>query len=1371
MYRRPAFIALVLGLLSGPAIARDVVIGPWTTAEEFTDVRGFLEANNVQFDVREDAVVEKLGYLVLTEPVGVSEARTLYRLLSEAGVRDYVFINRGIWADRISAGVFTQRATAMARQRYLADLGFEFSVRDRTRTITSSTLVIDSNSVDPAAYESFEAVTGFDLAAALTTSPVTRPDAAVTTPRVSRTQAEPVIEPPTPAAPEPVATKPAPLPQQPEPRVEETPTPPPEPAETRTPAIVTSPAPAPPSRLPFILIGLLAVGAAAAGAWFILRRRPRPEQTQGGPRTVEPRPRAVEAVEPVEVVLGGKVDNAVDAVSTFANRVLAGDNPNAQEVPAYLATIGHGGPDVLDLITDIVELARIESAQVQMDSVNFDPESALAEVVREHQEAAAGAGISLQFDFEPDLPDTVRTDPAKLQRIVSRLLDFAIPHTSAGRVQVHAAHRTEAEVLMVSIKHEFSNPGIDDLSDLFNHRLPRGAANQESRLGLAVSRRLANVLGGDITVQGHDEVTWEVSVLATEVTPRQLMLPHGMSLDELIESEASARESLAATSEAMSQLEAAAEAARNERDAMSARIEDELRQRAALEEESQRIKNEVEAAQADRRALETERDEIRAELAQARALAEDARDESDEELERRLAEETGRLEAEGAAAVAALEARIESEVERQQALAGEAEALRARQAAVESEVDELREQKAALDETLAQRQSEFDAEKARIEAAHREQLAASEIELTAAVARAETLESDLAAARDAQDRLRDAQAAQDAQAEANLEGLRTELATMVQARDQLTREMEELKDTNRAESEAALAEKTGEIEVLSEQLQQAESAFEAQQREASEKLESLANELAGLQAAREETSAQVEAEAARRTALEEQLREVQAENQVLQDTRSSLESELAESSEITEALKAHVDEIESALESARAQVEHRDEAQSQVAQDARENLTTLHRELEEARQLAVDQKEATEAALESANDEISTLNEQLRTAKASASNSDEAQGLREALAFAEEKMREEVERRRRIEQETASNIDSLMDDVNRANQAVKQEAEAHREAEVASREKIAELERALEEANRSLASEEHAQAEMARLSDFAKEATTQLDAAEAKIKKLTGEKKKVEQRIVKQAALLREARAAAEAIETSAPEQQMSIDLAPAAVPKPDPLETTLPMDNPVARQMILRFRERLSDYINQMRADMSGERYLDILVATNWIRKESHKLGFSALKAPIEAMELALRKQDFEHVPDHIEQVAALGARIDLTEVAVKDGSELGVRVDGSDEPLVVPIPANERKAEFLENFVSELGTRLIGLEANWMEMKTDDMSASIRWIERYGSRMELPDVMNANLELKSALENGDPDRVSQKLWNFIELYGRIELRAEEVA
>ncbi|HEU4561754.1 MAG TPA: PAS domain S-box protein [Longimicrobium sp.] len=162
----------------------------------------------------------------------------------------------------------------------------------------------------------------------------------------------------------------------------------------------------------------------------------------------------------------------------------------------------------LHLIHDLLELARAEAGQIDVDSVRTDVAELAREAAEDFRAQAAAAGLVLEVRAAEALP--ARTDPERVRQILSNLLSNAVKYTSTGQITVDAERHTNGSGPggrdCIAIRVTDTGPGIpaekqETIFQEFTRLDPE--AEHGAGVGLAISRRIARLLGGDITVSSE----------------------------------------------------------------------------------------------------------------------------------------------------------------------------------------------------------------------------------------------------------------------------------------------------------------------------------------------------------------------------------------------------------------------------------------------------------------------------------------------------------------------------------------------------------------------------------------------------------------------------------------------------------------------------------------------------------------------------------------------------------------------------------------------------------------------------------------------------------------------------------------------------
>ncbi len=194
------------------------------------------------------------------------------------------------------------------------------------------------------------------------------------------------------------------------------------------------------------------------------------------------------------------------------------------EVKECLQTIRHAVKNVLDLLSDLLDLSRIDAGATLAESSRFSLQTTLAECLSSIEPQARAKGLDVRLEPDGLINVLLETDRAKLKQILSNLLSNALRYTEKGHIRLFS-NRTDQRILIgvedtgVGIAEPDQKRIFDEFAVLEHPNRPRG---EGTGLGLAICRRLANLLQGEIlleSVPGQGStftLSLPTSVLTTE---------------------------------------------------------------------------------------------------------------------------------------------------------------------------------------------------------------------------------------------------------------------------------------------------------------------------------------------------------------------------------------------------------------------------------------------------------------------------------------------------------------------------------------------------------------------------------------------------------------------------------------------------------------------------------------------------------------------------------------------------------------------------------------------------------------------------------------------------------------------------------------
>ena len=195
---------------------------------------------------------------------------------------------------------------------------------------------------------------------------------------------------------------------------------------------------------------------------------------------------------------------------------LLGDGIYGELTSEQGAIIGRARKSIgtaLDLIAHLLELARAESGQLEIHPVMTDVRARVLTIAEAFRPQADIKGLSLDVELPSELPE-IESDPARVQQVLGNLMSNAVKYTpGGGHVTIRASANNGASPSSapssVTIEVIDDGPGIsaENQERLFQEftRFDPHAAHGAG-IGLAISQRIANALGGTITVDSEPGV-------------------------------------------------------------------------------------------------------------------------------------------------------------------------------------------------------------------------------------------------------------------------------------------------------------------------------------------------------------------------------------------------------------------------------------------------------------------------------------------------------------------------------------------------------------------------------------------------------------------------------------------------------------------------------------------------------------------------------------------------------------------------------------------------------------------------------------------------------------------------------------------------
>jgi len=201
-----------------------------------------------------------------------------------------------------------------------------------------------------------------------------------------------------------------------------------------------------------------------------------------------------------------EIRTPMTAIVGFADMVLHKDQGKVARME-WADIIQRNAKHLLELINEILDLSKIEALQMTVERIAFDLPALLSEIVSLMRPRAIEKGLAFGITFQGPVPHLIQTDPMRLRQILVNLTGNALKFTEAGKIDIRIENEHAGGpniVLRVDVIDSGMGMTPEQLGRLFRpFTQADGSITRKfggTGLGLTISRRLAKLLNGDISV-------------------------------------------------------------------------------------------------------------------------------------------------------------------------------------------------------------------------------------------------------------------------------------------------------------------------------------------------------------------------------------------------------------------------------------------------------------------------------------------------------------------------------------------------------------------------------------------------------------------------------------------------------------------------------------------------------------------------------------------------------------------------------------------------------------------------------------------------------------------------------------------------------
>jgi signal transduction histidine kinase/CheY-like chemotaxis protein len=216
--------------------------------------------------------------------------------------------------------------------------------------------------------------------------------------------------------------------------------------------------------------------------------------------------RANEAKSAFLANMSHEIRTPLTAIIGFADASLDSDQSVDERLNAF-RTIVRSGKHLLQIINDILDLSKVEADKLEVECIALSPFQLLAEVDALVRMQAVEKGLTFNIEYEFPLPAQIASDVIRLKQVLINLCGNAIKFTHSGHVKIRISCDWERQLYCFTVVDSGIGLSKEQISRIFNAFTQADSSTTRkfggTGLGLSLSRRLAQMLGGSLEVSSQ----------------------------------------------------------------------------------------------------------------------------------------------------------------------------------------------------------------------------------------------------------------------------------------------------------------------------------------------------------------------------------------------------------------------------------------------------------------------------------------------------------------------------------------------------------------------------------------------------------------------------------------------------------------------------------------------------------------------------------------------------------------------------------------------------------------------------------------------------------------------------------------------------
>lgn len=202
-----------------------------------------------------------------------------------------------------------------------------------------------------------------------------------------------------------------------------------------------------------------------------------------------------------------EIRTPLSAIQGFTDLILRGTISDPDECREKLETVRSSSKHLVRLINELLDLSKVEADKLELECIDFSPAQIALDTYQSLHSKSQENNIDLELEFKTAIPESMVSDPTRIKQIVTNLLGNSIKFSENGIVRLEVSTCSVDDNLFLQFAVVDSGIGMSDeqLEKIFDPFVQADTSTTRkyggSGLGLTVTKRLVDLLGGELTVE------------------------------------------------------------------------------------------------------------------------------------------------------------------------------------------------------------------------------------------------------------------------------------------------------------------------------------------------------------------------------------------------------------------------------------------------------------------------------------------------------------------------------------------------------------------------------------------------------------------------------------------------------------------------------------------------------------------------------------------------------------------------------------------------------------------------------------------------------------------------------------------------------